>query len=83
MATPSVSVYVNKVDLNGETVLDLTADTVTPEALDAGVTAHNAAGVPITGTRVASVTYYKGTDEPAADLGNNGDVYFQNVEGLI
>lgn len=74
---------VNKVDINGETVLDLSGDTITPEALDAGVTAHNAAGAPITGTRAASVTYYKGTDEPAADLGNYGDVYFQNVEGLI
>lgn len=67
----------------GETIVDLTADTVTPDVLDAGITAHNAAGAPIIGTRAASVTYYKGTDEPAADLGNDGDVYFQNVEGLI
>lgn len=43
---------VNKVDLNGETVLDLTGDTVTPEALNKGVTAHNAAGERITGTQV-------------------------------
>lgn len=43
---------VNKVDLNGETVLDLTEDTVTPTALNKGVTAHNAAGERITGTQV-------------------------------
>lgn len=43
---------VNKVDLNGETVLDLTGDTVTPEALNKGVTAHNAAGERIMGTQV-------------------------------
>lgn len=35
---------VNKVDVNGETKLDLTQDTVTPENLLSGATAHNAAG---------------------------------------
>ena len=46
---------VNKVDLNGVTVLDLTSDTVTPETLLIGTTAHNAKGETITGT-VASGT---------------------------
>lgn len=40
---------VNKVEINGETKLDLTGDTVTPETLLSGATAHNAAGVQITG----------------------------------
>lgn len=40
---------VNKVALNGEVKLDLTADTVTPETLLKGKTAHNAAGELITG----------------------------------
>lgn len=41
----------NKVQLSDGTVLlDLTGDTVTPETLMAGVTAHNAAGEPIVGT---------------------------------
>lgn len=40
---------VNKVEVNGETKLDLTQDTVTPETLLSGVTAHNAAGEEITG----------------------------------
>lgn len=41
---------VNKVDLNGVTLLDLTSDTVTPETLLIGTTAHNAKGEIITGT---------------------------------
>lgn len=40
---------VNKVEINGEVKLDLTADTVTPETLLAGATAHNAAGEKIKG----------------------------------
>ena len=35
---------VNKVEIGGEVKLDLTADTVTPENLLSGATAHNAAG---------------------------------------
>lgn len=43
----------NKVQLSDGTVLlDLTGDTVTPETLAAGVTAHDAAGNPIVGTVV-------------------------------
>lgn len=41
---------VNKVDVNGSTVLDLTNDSVTPETLTLGATAHNAAGEQIIGT---------------------------------
>ena len=41
---------VNKVEINGEMKLDLTGDTVTPETLLSGATAHNAAGVQITGS---------------------------------
>lgn len=40
---------VNKVEVNGETKLDLTQDTVTPENLLSGATAHNAAGERISG----------------------------------
>lgn len=69
---------VNKVSINGATVLDLTADTVTPETLSMGVTAHNAAGELITGTHIEPVTYYTGEDEPSSDLGNDGDLYLQN-----
>lgn len=48
---------VNKVNLNGETLLDLTGDTVTPEKLDYGVTAHAANGQVITGVRLHCKTY--------------------------
>lgn len=47
---------VNKVEVNGETKLDLTQDTVTPENLLSGATAHNAAGERISGA-VAPVRY--------------------------
>lgn len=40
---------VNHVTINGETVVDLRADTVTKENLPVGVTAHNAAGEQIQG----------------------------------
>ena len=51
---------VNKVDVNGSTVLDLTNDSVTPETLTLGATAHNAAGEQITGTYEAPVKSVNG-----------------------
>ncbi len=41
---------INKVVYGGSTLIDLTADTVTPDALAEGITAHDKGGVPITGT---------------------------------
>ena len=53
---------VNKVALNGEIKLDLTADTVTPETLLKGATAHNAAGELITGVyEPMNIKQYTGT----------------------
>ena len=43
---------VNKVDINGATVIDLTGDSVTPETLLQGATAHDASGAAITGIMV-------------------------------
>ena len=42
--------YVNKVVYGGETLIDLTADTITAADLASGVTAHDKSGAPITGT---------------------------------
>lgn len=42
----------SKINFGDETLIDLTEDTVTPEAMLSGVTAHNAAGDPIEGTLV-------------------------------
>ena len=53
---------INKVALNGEVKLDLTADTVTPETLLKGMTAHNAAGELITGVyEPMNIKQYTGT----------------------
>ena len=53
MAAPEVSggeTPRNKVVYAGETLIDLTEDTVTPATLKSGVTAHDASGAKITGT---------------------------------
>lgn len=42
--------HTNKVVVNGETILDLTQDTVTPATLAKGATAHDKSGAKITGT---------------------------------
>lgn len=44
----------NQVIINGETILDLRSDTVTPETLQKGYTAHDKSGAKITGTLEAS-----------------------------
>lgn len=51
---------VNHVVVNGETIVDLRSDNVTPEAMVPGTTAHNAAGEQITGTYVPPVTSVNG-----------------------
>lgn len=42
--------YKNKVVYDGEVLIDLTADTVTPDKLAKGITAHDKSGTMITGT---------------------------------
>lgn len=44
----------NQVIVNGETILDLRSDTLTPETLQKGYTAHDKSGTKITGTLEAS-----------------------------
>lgn len=51
---------VNHVVVNGETIVDLRSDNVTPEAMVPGTTAHNAAGEQIAGTYVPPVTSVNG-----------------------
>ena len=68
---------VNKVQLaNGETIIDISDSTVTPETLAEGVTAHDASGQKITGKMVpgggSSVqSDWNQTDETAADFIKN------------
>lgn len=72
---------VNKVDVNGVTVLDLTQDSVTPATLKKGETAHDASGAAIVGEMESSapslqsksVTYTSnGTATIAPDDGYDG-----------
>lgn len=46
----------SKVIYKNETLMDLSEDTVTPESLAKGVTAHNANGDPIVGTGINADT---------------------------
>ena len=82
--------YVNKVVIGKETKLDLTADTVTPDKLAKGITAHDKSGAPITGTStkdadtsdataaVAEVlngkTFYARGAKMTGTMPNNGEV---------
>lgn len=47
--------HVNKVAVNGKTVLDLSGDTVYPGMLAKGITAHDKSGAKITGTLTVPV----------------------------
>lgn len=51
---------VNKVEINGEAVIDLTDDSVTPDALLEGHTAHDKSGVSIVGRLAPGVTSVNG-----------------------
>lgn len=52
--------YKNKIVYDGDTLIDLTEDTVTPNTLLAGTTAHDRSGAPVTGTYTAPVTSVNG-----------------------
>lgn len=67
---------ISKVIYGSQTLVDLTADTVTAETLTQGFTAHAADGTQVTGT-LETVTYYQGTSDPSSSLGSDGDVYFK------
>ena len=54
--------YVNKVIYGGNTLMDLTADTITAGSLLEGVTAHDKSGAPIVGT----LTYDADTSDATA-----------------
>lgn len=69
------AVAVSKVVYGGNTLIDLTGDTVAPSKLLAGETAHNAAGFPVRGSVVTQV-YRTGRGAPDDALGADGDLYF-------
>lgn len=60
---------VNKVVVNGSTLIDLTGDTVTAETLVKGTTAHNKAGAQINGTYEPPAPSY---DTPGITVSTGG-----------
>lgn len=70
---PTPVKLINKVVLGSDTVLDLTSDTVTPETLLVGTTAHNAKGETITGTLVPCTVY--SAESPAATTTNSAQTF--------
>lgn len=68
---------INKIIYSGQTLLDLTGDSVAANKLISGETAHDKSGAVITGT-LTIVTYYTGSSTPSSSLGNNGDIYLQS-----
>ena len=64
----------NKFTYFGETKFDLTNDTVTPETLAEGVTAHNAAGDAITGIAPTNINANTSTTLTGYLAGSNGKV---------
>lgn len=70
---PTPVKLINKVVLGSDTVLDLTSDTVTPETLLVGTTAHNAKGEIITGTLVPCTVY--SAESPAATTTNSTRIF--------
>lgn len=58
----------NKVIVNNQTILDLTADTVTAAMLKKGVTAHDARGGQITGTLETDYVLPPATSDKLGDI---------------
>ena len=85
------SKYINKVIVGKETKLDLTADTVTPDKLAEGITAHDKSGAPIVGTSTKDAdtgdataaveevlngkTFYARGAKMTGTMPNNGEVH--------
>jgi len=59
---------INKVIYDNQTLVDLTADTVTADTLAAGVTAHDKSGASIVGTAYKNTYYVKGTQTASTNV---------------
>lgn len=72
--------YVNKVIYGGNTLIDLTGDTVTADKILSGFKAHAASGAPITGT----CTYDADTSDATATVAEilNGKTAYKNGSKL-
>ena len=72
--------YINKVIYGGNTLIDLTADTVTADKILSGYTGHAASGAPITGT----CTYDADTSDATAAVAEvlTGKTFYKNGSKL-
>jgi hypothetical protein len=72
---------VNRVDYGGNTLIDLTGDTVTADTLASGATAHDKSGAQIIGTAAITATHSitLSTSEPSG--GSEGDVWLVGSGG--
>ncbi len=68
----------SKVVYYGETLIDLTSDTVAADKMVSGITAHDKSGAQVTGTLQVR-TVYTGTTDPPSSLGEVGDLYVKVV----
>lgn len=71
--------YVNKVAFGNQTIMDISMDTVTPDKLASGTTAHDKSGAPITGTN----TYDADTSDAtasASEILNTKTAYVNGVK---
>lgn len=64
----------SKVIFADETLIDLTNDTVSPDKLLSGETAHDKTGALISGN-VIVVNYTEGIGPPSDSFGSDGDLY--------
>ena len=71
--------YFNKVVYGGRVLIDLTSDTVTPETLKEGVTAHDDSGALITGTNTNDVDS-RDADVKVAEILEDKTAYARGVK---
>lgn len=72
---------VSKVKIGDNTLVDLTADTVTPEVLQKGYTAHGADGEPIEGN-AKTVLMWQNTENGTYKFEQNGDRWVADNRGI-